>query len=195
MKLLEPITIGGMELKNRILMPAMFVNMGLRSRRARAFYAERARAGVAAIITVGTSVDLFISDEAWGREGAAVAFIQGLRALVDEIHQAGARMGVQIFHTNRFPSGMGLEDTRGEPVAPSACDDIRYRGASSGLDPKVPCRELTTAEVETIIRRFGEAAGAVREASFDFVEINAAHGHLCSQFFCAVRGRTEEFLS
>lgn len=194
MKLLEPIRIGGLELKNRVVMPAMFVNLGLRGRRARAFYVERAVGGAGAMIMVGTSVDLFISDEAWGKEGAVAAFKESLRLMTNDVRQAGSRIGIQLFHTSRFPAGTGLEDTRGEPVAPSPMDDIRYKGGKSGLPPKVPCRELTTAEVENIIGRFGAAAKGVKEAGFDFVEINAAHGHFASQFFSPLDNRrTDRF--
>ncbi|MDO8491796.1 MAG: NADH:flavin oxidoreductase [Dehalococcoidia bacterium] len=194
MRLLEPVTIGGMRLKNRVVMPAMFVNLGLRGRRARAFYVERARGGVAAIVTQGISVDLLISDEPWRQADAAAAFVKGMRSLTDAVHAAGARIGPQLFHANRFPSGMGLEDARGEPVAPSASDDIYYRGAHSGLPPKTPCRALTAAEIETIILRFGQAARAALEAGFDFIEINASNGQLCSQFFSpADNRRTDKF--
>ncbi|MDO8491979.1 MAG: NADH:flavin oxidoreductase [Dehalococcoidia bacterium] len=194
MKLLEPIQMGGVQLKNRVVMPAMFVNLGLRSRRARAFYVERARGGVAAIIMVGTSVDLFFSDAAWGKPGGVAGFIDGLKQLTSDVQQAGSKIGIQLFHTSRFPSGTGLEDTRGDAVAPSAMDDIRYKGGKSGLPPYVPCRELTTTEVETIIGRFGAAARGVKEAGFDFLEMNAAHGHFASQFFSPLDNRrTDRF--
>ncbi len=57
MKLLEPITINGMTLRNRVVMSPMGVGFGLRGTRARAFYTERARGGVAAIITGALMVD------------------------------------------------------------------------------------------------------------------------------------------
>ena len=192
MRLFEPVTIGGVHLKNRVIMPAMFVNLGLRGRRASAFYVERARGGVAAIITQGVSVDLLTSDDAWGKARAAAAFVQGIRPLTEAVHAAGARIGLQLFHANRFPSGMGLEDSRGEPVAPSQCDDIYYRGAKSGLPPQTPCRALTAAEIETIILRFGQAARAAEEAGFDFIEINASNGQLCSQFFSPADNRRSD---
>ena len=57
MKLFEPITIRGMEVPNRIVYPAFQMNMGLTNRRARAFYAERARGGTGLIMTANTAVD------------------------------------------------------------------------------------------------------------------------------------------
>ena len=45
MRIFEPITIRGMELRNRIVYPAINMIMGLTNRRARAFYTERGRGG------------------------------------------------------------------------------------------------------------------------------------------------------
>jgi 2,4-dienoyl-CoA reductase-like NADH-dependent reductase (Old Yellow Enzyme family) len=45
MKLFEPLTIRGMLLKNRIIMPPMQLMLGLKNRRARSFYLERAKGG------------------------------------------------------------------------------------------------------------------------------------------------------
>ena len=45
MKLFEPLTIRGMVVKNRIVMPAMQLVLGLRNRRVRAYYLERAQGG------------------------------------------------------------------------------------------------------------------------------------------------------
>ena len=49
MKLLEPGRIGNVEVKNRIIMPAMQLVLGLINRRARAYYLERARGGAGAV--------------------------------------------------------------------------------------------------------------------------------------------------
>ena len=42
--------------------------------------------------------------------------------------------------------------------------------------------ELTVAEIEDIIRRFGVCAAALKAAGFTGVEVHAAHGYLLSQF-------------
>ena len=107
MNLLEPITIRGVEFKNRMVMPPMQVGVGLRSPRARGYYLERAKGGVGTIIMAGTSVDLFATDDAWGRLGGVDAFLNGIRPLIDDVHQAGVRIGIQLWHGNRFPAGTG----------------------------------------------------------------------------------------
>jgi len=179
MKLFEPITIRGMTLKNRIIMPPMQVNLGFRSARAQAYFVERARGGVAAIITPATSVDTFISDEAWGRVGGAARFINGARLLVDVVHDAGAKIGIQLWHGNYLPQGIGMMDRQGQPVAPS---------------PREEMRELTVEEIHSIALKFALAAVGAKLAGFDFVELHGAHGYLLSQFFStAFNRRTDEY--
>jgi len=179
MKLFEPITIRGMTLKNRIVMPPMQVNLGFRSSRAQAYFVERARGGVAAIITPATSVDSFISDEAWKRVGGAARFINGARLLVDAVHDAGAKVGIQLWHGNYLPQGIGMVDRQGQPVAPS---------------PREEMRELTVDEIHSIALKFALAAVGAKLAGFDFVELHGAHGYLLSQFFSpAFNRRSDEY--
>jgi 2,4-dienoyl-CoA reductase-like NADH-dependent reductase (Old Yellow Enzyme family)/thioredoxin reductase len=179
MKLFEPITIRGMTLKNRIIMPPMQLSLGFRNARAQAYFAERARGGVAAIITPATSVDSFIFDDAWGRVGGAARFINGARLLVDVVHDAGAKVGIQLWHGNYLPQGIGMMDTRGQPVAPS---------------PNERMRELTVEEIHSIALKFALAAVGAKLAGFDFVELHGAHGYLLSQFFSpAFNRRTDEY--
>jgi 2,4-dienoyl-CoA reductase-like NADH-dependent reductase (Old Yellow Enzyme family)/thioredoxin reductase len=179
MKLFEPITIRGMTLKNRIVMPPMQVSLGFRNARAQAYFTERARGGVGAIITPATSVDSFIFDDAWGQVGGAARFINGARLLVNAVHDAGAKVGIQLWHGNYLPQGIGMMDTRGQPVAPS---------------PKEEMRELTVDEIHSITLKFALAAVGAELAGFDFVELHGAHGYLLSQFFSpAFNRRTDEY--
>jgi len=180
MKLFEPITIRGIEFKNRIVMPPMQVGVGMRSSRAWAYYMERARGGAGTIIVAATSVDLFATDDAWGRQGGVDAFVEGLHPLTDGVRENGARIGVQLWHGNLFPAGTGTpRETRGEAVAPSATAETRA---------------LTAAEIDTIVSRFAHAAANVRRAGFDFVEVHGAHGYLFCQFFSpATNHRDDEY--
>jgi len=179
MKLFEPITVRGMTLKNRIIMPPMQLSLGFRNARAQAYFTERARGGVAAIITPATSVDSFIFDDAWGRAGGAARFISGAGLLVKSVHDAGARVGIQLWHGNHLPQGVGMADTQGQAVAPS---------------PKKEMRELTVDEIHSIALKFALAAAGAKMAGFDFVELHGAHGYLLSQFFSpAFNHRTDEY--
>ncbi|MBI4768030.1 MAG: NADH:flavin oxidoreductase [Deltaproteobacteria bacterium] len=180
LKLFEPITIRGMTLKNRIIMPAMQLMLGLKNRRARAFYLERSRGGAGAIITCATSVDLFLEDEAWGRPDGARLFVEGMRSITEEIRSGGAKIGIQIWHGNQLPAGNGAPVVPGaQTVAPSAVDDRRA---------------LTGDEIKFIIVKFGSASAKAKEAGFDFVEVHGAHGYLPCQFFSgADNQRTDEY--
>ena len=180
MKLLAPIIIRGVEFKNRMVMPPMQVGVGMRSPKARAYYLERAKGGVGTIIMAAISVDVFATDDAWGRTGGVDDFLDGIRPLINDVQQAGARIGIQLWHGNRFPAGTGTaQDTRGESVAPSETDEAR---------------QLTIPEIKTIISRFGWAAANARRAGFDFVEVHGAHGYLACQFFSpATNRRNDEY--
>lgn len=178
MKLLEPITIRGVEFKNRMVMPPMQVGVGVRSSRARAYYLERARGGVGTIIMAATAVDVFATDDAWGRPGGVEAFLDGIRPLTDAVRQTGCRIGIQLWHGNQFPAGAGNpQDSGSEAVAPSD-------GAEG--------RQLSIAEIKTIISRFAQATANARRAGFDFVEVHGAHGYLACQFFSAATNRRHD---
>ncbi len=180
MTLETPITIRGVTFKNRIVMPPMQVGVGLRGRRARAYYAARARGGAGTIIMAATSVDAFCRDEAWGQAGGVEAFLDGTRRVIDEVHEAGARIGVQLWHDSRFPSGTGARsEEAGEAVAPSASDGRR---------------ELTVDEIGEIISRFAAATVNARSAGMDFIEAHGAHGYLVCQFFSPANNhRSDEY--
>jgi len=179
MKLFEPLMINGMTFKNRIVMPAMQLQLGLTNRRARAFYLTRANGGVGAIIMCATSVDLFTEDSVWGRPNGVALFVEKMRSFTDEIRQTGAKIGIQLWHGNQWPAGTGETIRGAEQVAPSAKDDRRA---------------LTTSEIERIIGKFARAAGTAQSAGFDFVEIHGAHGYLVCQFFSgADNQRTDRY--
>ncbi len=173
MKLFEPITIRGMEIRNRVVMAPMGTTFGFRNKRARAFYAERARGGVGAITVALLPVDLFEDQD----------FVQGLGAsLIDAIHEHGVKVGSQIWHGNKYPySGENAELVAPSPGMPLWEKDVEKAWYDGALGQ---CRELTIAEIEDIIAKFANAAARVKDAGFDFVEVHGCHGHsLAHQFF------------
>ncbi|MBI2863170.1 MAG: NADH:flavin oxidoreductase [Chloroflexi bacterium] len=105
--LFEPLEIGALKLKNRIVMPPMATNFGLRSDRAVTYYAERAKGGAGLVIAQATPIDVF----------QKASFVAGVARLVEAIHAAGAKAAIQLLCGNKLPSG--------EAVAPSATDGMR----------------------------------------------------------------------
>ena len=171
-KLFEPINIGNVELRNRLVMLPMATLLGTERRvneKVKAFYAERAAGGVG-LIDVGI---LTMADA-----GPAMAnqisiyddeFVPGLSELTATIHAHGAKAFAQL----------GLErywrrdkDAPPELVSPSG---VAVRGGE-------PPRALSREEIQLIVQQFAQAARRARGAGFDGIEIHAATGFLLSQF-------------
>lgn len=176
-KLFEPASIGGIKLRNRIIMAPMgtfyATEDGLVTERMCRYYEERAKGGAALIVVEITAVAP--EGKASPRElrvyGDGV--LPGLRQLADSIHRHGARAAIQFHHAGRQRQERIPGGPPGPPVAPSA----------------VPCRlmkvmprPLTTDEVEHLVEAFAEAARIAREAGFDAVQFHGAHGYLICQF-------------
>ncbi|RJQ86489.1 MAG: NADH:flavin oxidoreductase [Desulfobacteraceae bacterium] len=174
MTLFDPLPLKGISFKNRIIMPAMQLRLGLGNPRARAFYLERARGGAGAIILAGTSVDLLVEDAAWGQAGGVNRLIERMQAFTADIRQAGSRVGIQLWHGNQLPAGNGGMLPGAEQVAPSASGDRR---------------DLRVSEIELIIAKFARAASTAQAAGFDFVQVHGAHGYLVCQFFSGADNR------
>lgn len=171
--LFQSISIGRVELKNRIFMPAMHLNMCKNFQvtdQLIEFYRERAKGGVG-LISVGYAT----VDELSGNAGNIGAHhddhLPGLTALAEAIHQGGARATVQLNHAGRYNSSFFLGGRK--PVAPSP--------VASRLTRETP-EELDEEQIQAIIRRFGDAAERVQKAGFDLVEILAGTGYLISEF-------------
>ena len=181
--LFQPIHINSMEVKNRIFMPAMHMNMADNYQvtdRLIDFYAERAKGG-AGMITVGYAT----VDELSGNRGNIGAhkddYIPGLSRLAAAIKENGARASVQLNHAGRYNHSMLMGGRK--PVAPSAI--------ASRLTRETP-KELETAEIHAIIERFAQAAARVKQAGFDAVEILSGTGYLISEFLSPLTNQRED---
>lgn len=183
MKLLSPVKIGRMELKNRVVMPAMHLGYcrdGFVTEKLVEFYRARARGGVGLIIAGGCAIDqhgygnmIKIDDD---------RYIPGLRELVGAVQGAGGRIAAQLFQPGRYSYSFlaGVE-----PVAPSA--------VASRLTGQKP-RELTVDEIKAMVDKFAGAAARAKEAGFDAVEVIASAGYLVSQFLSPVTNlRDDEY--
>jgi 2,4-dienoyl-CoA reductase-like NADH-dependent reductase (Old Yellow Enzyme family) len=170
----SPFTVGGLRLKNRILMAAMGNNFshprGTVSDRAIAYYRERAKGGTGLIITEATPVSLAGRHRGRGLCAYDDSFLPGLRRLAAAIHDHGSAIALQLHHAGRLADP---DITGGPPLAPSPIP--RVPGAP------VP-KELNQDEIQEIIIQLGQAARRAKEAGFDAVEIHGAHGYLIYQF-------------
>jgi len=175
-KLLQrPGTIGPLRLKNRVIMGPMGTNYGttdgFSTERDKQYYAERAKGGVAMIITEAMN----ISGGARNHNNSLCVFhdrfIPGLTAVVRAIKNNGALTVAQLNHRGQLlrRSVLGME-----PVGPTA-----GRHPATGE----PVRALRVDEIRAIQRDFLDAARRVWYAEYDAVELHAANGYLFQQFF------------
>ena len=183
--LFEPIRINQLELKNRIYLPAMHLNMAVNHEitdQLIDFYAERARGGVGAICVGYATVDE-LSGMSTNIGAHRDEFIPGLKRLAETIQQNGAHAIVQINHAGRYAHSFFLDGK--QPVAPSA--------VPSRMTRETP-RELESDEIPQFVDYFAQAAGRVRAAGYDGVEVLAGTGYLISEFLSPLTNkRTDRY--
>ncbi len=176
--LFSPLTLSGnLTLRNRIVMSPMCMYSAGEDGRAtdwhRSHYLTRAVGGAGLLLLEATAV------EPRGRISQADlglwedSQIEPLGHIVEQVHQAGAAIGVQLAHAGRKAwsgkKGLGPEI----PVAPSSLpfDEDWVRPQS-----------LSMEEADHVVMAWRTAAGRAQAAGFDVVEIHAAHGYLNHQF-------------
>ena len=188
MKLLSPVAIGSMQLKNRIVLSPMTTNYGnddqTVSERLIAFHEARAKGGVGLITVEVCTVDVKEKYQPQSLTLGADEYIEGHRRLTDRMHQYGAKVQPQITHPG--PESLGWLYFGGQSVGPSV-----VLGASTS----VPSRQLEVAELDGIVEMYAQAARRAREAGYDGMELHAAHGYmLLGTFLSPVRNiRQDEY--
>lgn len=174
-------SIKNLELKNRIVMAPMCMNMaksGYANKWHETHYETRAIGGVGLIILEATSVspegritkdDLGI----WSDE-----HISGLKNIVDKVHKAGGKIGIQLAHAGR-KAVLNNEKL----YAPSAI--------AFNKDYQTP-DELTILEIDRITNDFILGAKRAYAAGFDMIEIHGAHGYLINQFISPLSNKRND---
>lgn len=171
--LFDPITIGDLHLRNRVMRSATaeFVahrETGAPTPEMGRIYRELAEGEVGLIVTGHTCVSL--SGRAHARMAAMASddLISPWREIIRPAQEAGGRVMMQINHAG---ANADPEVTR-QPLSPSGV-------ATNDL---VQPRAMTEEEIQQVITDFGEAARRVREAGFDGLQLHGAHGYLITQF-------------
>ncbi len=179
-KLFEPFKIKNLEIRNRIVMPAMALNFsrdgGINDKIIN-FYRERAKGETGLIIIGGAGVE--------PRGGGPTMFaihddkyIPGYTQFVDEMHKYGAKTFVQLYHAGAY-SGMP--------------DMVSASAVMSNLTRRVP-KELTIEEIKVVQENHAKAAERALKAGFDGVELLGSAGYLISQFLSPITNkRTDEY--
>jgi 2,4-dienoyl-CoA reductase-like NADH-dependent reductase (Old Yellow Enzyme family) len=187
-ELFDPISINGMELRNRFMRSATYDGMAKEGQAAQAqinLYQSLAQGGAGLIVSGLMAVS------AGGRLSPFQnclfddSCIQGLSRLTLAVHQAGGKVAAQLAHAGResFLPHHPNNDS-GLPAGPSAQE------GGPGYEGR--CRALSAGEIETIVQDFGRAAGLAKQAGFDAVQLHAAHAYLLAQFLSPLANRRED---
>lgn len=194
-KLLSPITIKSISLKNRIVVSPMCQYSavdGFANDWHLVHYGSRAVGGASLIIQEATAVS------AEGRITPAdlglyhEEHIEKLSQITSFIRQQGAVPGIQLAHAGRKAScakpwegGKQLAESEGgwRTFAPSA---IPFNGED------VAPEALNLAGIQKVISDFGVAAKRAVRAGYQLIEIHAAHGYLLHQFLSPLSNLRED---
>jgi len=170
--LLAPLDLGFTTLKNRVLMGSMHVGLeeapGGYNRMA-AFYAERAKGGVALIVTGGISPNDHGVTFQGGSKLDTIEEAEKHKIITQAVHEAGGKIAMQILHTGRY-------SYQAENVAPSPIQ--------APINPVKP-HALSSAEVQQTIDDFANCARLAQYAGYDGVEIMGSEGYLINEFIAA----------
>ncbi|TCL47543.1 2,4-dienoyl-CoA reductase (NADPH2) [Raoultella planticola] len=170
--LFAPLDLGFTQLKNRVLMGSMHTGLEEHAdgaQRLAAFYAERARHGVALIVTGGIAPTASGVTMAGGAVLDDARHLAQHRHITDAVHREGGKIALQILHTGRY-------SYQPRPVAPSALQAPINRFAPHALSHD---------EILQLIDDFARCAQLAQEAGYDGVEVMGSEGYLINEFLAA----------
>ncbi len=172
--LLQPYRLKHLTLRNRIMTTShepAYGEDGMPKDRYRLYHLERAKAGVAMVMTAGSasvsrdSPPVFSNLLVWKDE-----IVPWMRRLVNDCHEAGAAVMIQLSHLGRrtrWDKGDWL------PVVSATHE----REPAHRATPK-PAEDW---DIARILRDYADAAERMKEAGVDGIEF-LCHGHLLDQF-------------
>ncbi len=184
MKILEPLKIGNIEFKNRVMFPPLTTGYeekdGSIGEHSFNFYTSLARGGVGYIVIGDVTPIMTISPTP---KLYSDTQIESYKKLADEIHKYNAKLGLQIFHPEyhaekimkMFMSGLQKE----------ALDLLHY-------DMIHFVSEVSKEELEDIAQKIASCAERAQKAGVDVIEIHGDRlcGSLCSKI---LNKREDEF--
>lgn len=184
-ELFEGIMINGMALKNRSVRSATWTGLaepgGRCGKKLMAFTQRLVRGEVGLIITGFAYVmpngqalprQLGIHDD---------AVLPGLRELTRRVHKAKGKIAMQIVHAG---AQTVMRERKDHPVwGPSPVYDRVHR--------KTP-KAMSQREIKETVQAFARAAGRVKRAGFDAVELHGAHGYLIAQFLSPATNKRKD---
>ncbi|QXH47896.1 alkene reductase [Pseudomonas xanthosomatis] len=192
--LFDPITLGDVQLPNRIIMAPLTRCRADEGRIPNAlmaeYYVQRASAGL--ILSEATSVTAMgvgypDTPGIWNDQQ-----VRGWHNVTQAVHGAGGRIFLQLWHVGRISHPSYLN---GElPVAPSAIQAKGHVSLVRPLSDYPTPRALETEEIADIVEAYRSGAENAKAAGFDGVEIHGANGYLLDQFLqSSTNQRTDRY--
>ena len=183
-KLLEPVRLGALALRNRVVMAPLtrcrannpdYAPTEMMAR----YYAQRASAGL--IVSEGTIVSPRGRGYPFTPGIWSDAQVSGWRQVTDAVHAAGGLIVCQLWHCGRLSLPVYHDGL--PPVAPSAINPEWKMFSPQGMEQTVTPHALSKEEIRAVVADFGHAAKNAMAAGFDGVEIHSSNGYLFHQFF------------
>ena len=172
--LLQPYKLKHLTLRNRIMTTShepAYPEDGMPKDRYRLYHLERAKAGVAMVMTAGSAA---VSKDSPPVFNNVLAYkdevVPWMRRIADDCHEAGAAVMIQLTHLGRrtrWDKGDWLPVLAAGPA----------REPSHRAFPKV----MEDWDITRVINDFADAAERMKEAGLDGVEFEC-YGHLLDQF-------------
>lgn len=198
--------IGSLQLKNRMIVTAMGVNLaeegGNCGDRLLAYHERQAQGG-AGLIVMGVAGVAWPSGGNLPRQTAISddKHIPGLAKLADAVHQYDCKIAAQLHHAGM----VAVQDSKeGRPIwLPSypakATSDLGEGMLMEEMmafrDPDAPPPQLhvmTVEDIAVLIAQFADAAERAVKAGFDGVEIHGGHGYIISEFLSPALNQRED---
>ncbi|SHN11077.1 hypothetical protein SAMN05216593_10819 [Pseudomonas asturiensis] len=190
----DPITIGDLQLPNRIIMAPLTRCRADEGRVPNAmmaeYYVQRASAGL--IISEATSVTPMgvgypDTPGIWSNDQ-----VRGWSNITKAVHAAGGRIVLQLWHVGRISHPLYLNDEA--PVAPSAVQPEGHVSLVRPITSFTTPRALELAEIGDVVEAYRVGAENAKAAGFDGVEIHGANGYLLDQFLqTSTNQRTDQY--
>ncbi|GAA2149983.1 NADPH-dependent 2,4-dienoyl-CoA reductase [Nocardioides koreensis] len=170
--LLSPIELGGLTLRNRVVMGSMHTGLEDRVRdlpALAAYFAERARGGVGLIVTGGYAPNKRGWLKPFASEMTTRLHAMRHREVTGAVHDEGGAIALQVLHAGRYGY---------HPLSVSAS---RQRSPITPFRPSA----LSTRAVDRTATDFARSVALARKAGYDAVEIMGSEGYLVNQFLAA----------
>ncbi len=180
---LQPVTLGDLHLKNRIVMAPLTRSRssldGVPPEYAQDYYGQRAGAGL--IVTEATNISPQAVGYALTPGIWTEAQVEAWTKIVRTVHANDGLIFLQLWHTGRI-SHPDLQPDGQPPVSASAIKPKGTAFTADGMKEHVTPRALETDEIPAIVEDYRRAAQNAKRAGFDGVEVHAANNYLLEQF-------------